>query len=288
MSVSEALALLGGVATRAELLRATSRCAVDRALATGEVVALARGRYTSPGAVRAVQEAHRLSGTVALVSAALLHGWSVLREPEVPQIAVPRNRKLRSGTAGVEVLRLDLDPDDARDGVTTQERTLVDCGRRLPDEEALAIFDSALRSGFDQRRLVRLADAARGRHVIDLRARARRADGRSANPFESGLRSIADSVPGLAVRPQVPLFAEEFLARPDLVDVDLRIVLEADSFEWHGGRKDLVRDARRYNALVINGWLVLRFTWEDVMFRPHDVRRVLVTAVALRTAHQVA
>jgi very-short-patch-repair endonuclease len=33
--------------------------------------------------------------------------------------------------------------------------------------------------------------------------------------------------------------------------------------------------------LVINGWIVLRFCYEDVMFHPEEVRRVLVAAVAL-------
>ena len=59
-----------------------------------------------------------------------------------------------------------------------------------------------------------------------------------------------------------------FLGRPDLVDEHLRIVVEADSFEWHGERAALRADARRYNAFVVNGWLVLRFCWEDVMFHP--------------------
>ncbi len=69
--------------------------------------------------------------------------------------------------------------------------------------------------------------------------------------------------------------------RPDLVDDRLRIVLEADSFEWHGGRSALARDARRYNTLVVDGWLVLRFAWEDVMHDPRYVRAVLVAATAL-------
>lgn len=280
--------MLGGVATRAQLVRATSRVEVDHAKAAGEVVALSRGRYTSPETAAAQQEAHRLSGTVVLLSAALLHGWPVLHEPRLPQVGVPRNRKLREPCRGAELFHLDLGPDDVRDGFTTQERTLLDCGRRLPDAEALAVFDSALRSGFDHRRLVRLAGAARGRDVLRLRDRARRADDRAANPFESGLRSICDSVPGLRVRPQVPLFAGIFLGRPDLVDEDLLIIIEADSFEWHGGRDDLARDARRYNAFVVNGWLVLRFTWEDVMFHPEQVREVLAQAVALRMAQQSA
>jgi very-short-patch-repair endonuclease len=83
----------------------------------------------------------------------------------------------------------------------------------------------------------------------------------------------------LSARPQVRIGQ----ARPDLVDEELRIVLEADSFEWHGSRTALRRDARRYNLLVVDGWLVLRFAWEDVMFDQPYVRSVLVKLVARRT-----
>jgi hypothetical protein len=37
---------------------------------------------------------------------------------------------------------------------------------------------------------------------------------------------------------------------------------------------------RRYTLLVADGWQVLRFTWEDVMFRPDWVRQVLRRVVA--------
>ena len=75
----------------------------------------------------------------------------------------------------------------------------------------------------------------------------------AANPFESVLRSICDDVPGLRVRPQVEIHDPHFLGRPDLVDDELRLVLEADSFEWHGGRAALARDASRYNAFWWRG-----------------------------------
>jgi very-short-patch-repair endonuclease len=73
----------------------------------------------------------------------------------------------------------------------------------------------------------------------------------------------------------------DIVARPDLVDQASRILLEADSFQWHGGRAALSADARRYNLLVVHGWIVLRFSYEHVMTQPDDVRRVLVAAVAL-------
>lgn len=73
------------------------------------------------------------------------------------------------------------------------------------------------------------------------------------------------------------------MGTPDLADVRLEIALEADSFEWHGDRAALHRDARRYNALVAAGWLVLRFSWEEVMFHPDRVRAVLEAVVARRS-----
>ncbi len=285
MSVRAVLVLLGGVATRAQLVEATSRTEVEAALTSGEVLAVSRGRYSLPDTDQARRAAHRLSGTLSHTSAALHWGWAVGTAPEQAHVTVPKSRKLTTEQRlGVTLHRAALHADDIVDGVTTRERTLIDCLRMPDDGEALSVADSALRDGFSASRLVRLADRARGPGARRVRRLARSADGGAANPFESCLRAIAIDVPGLSVRTQVPIFAPaELLGRPDLVDEDLRVVIEADSFEWHGGRADLARDARRYNGFVVNGWLVLRFAWEDVMFEPDHVRHTLEAVVAGRT-----
>jgi Protein of unknown function (DUF559) len=64
-------------------------------------------------------------------------------------------------------------------------------------------------------------------------------------------------------------------------EVVRRIVLEADSFAWHGDRSALRWDARRYDNLVVRGWLVLRFAWEDVMHDQDYVRHTLQAISAL-------
>jgi very-short-patch-repair endonuclease len=180
----------------------------------------------------------------------------------------------------VDISSTDLD----RGLVTTRWRTLVDCLRHLPFDEALAIADSALRMGdFDHAGLMGLVEPLRGPGAAQARQVARLADARSANPFESVLRSIALGVKGLDVTPQVTIRSGEELVQPDLVDESRRIVLEADSLSWHGSRRALRRDCRRYNWLVLRGWLVLRFAWEDVMFDPAYVRACLERAVALVT-----
>jgi len=275
---------MGGVATRARLVSMCSRSDVDRALATGDLVVLAHGRYAGPGVDAARAAARRLSGVVSHLSAAVLHGWEVARPPAQPVVTVPRKRKLPAARAvGVDVRWGELAVDDVRDGVTTPARTLLDCGRALPWGEALAVWDSAARAGVGGHELALVAAAARGPGSRGIRRLSLAATGLAANPFESVLRSIADDVPGLRVRPQVPLWAgAEFLGRPDLVDVDLGIVVEAESFTWHGDRAAFDHDVRRYTMLVVEDWTVLRFTWHEVMDDPAYVRRVLVAAVARR------
>jgi hypothetical protein len=111
------------------------------------------------------------------------------------------------------------------------------------------------------------------------------ADGRADNPFESVLRAISLDVPRLLLIPQVDILSRSRrVVRPDLVDERLRIVAEADSFEHHGSRKALASDCARYDNLVAEGWTVLRFAWEQVMYRPDWVRDCLIAVTQRRFA----
>ncbi len=281
MTVPECLRELGGVARRGALVRVTSRHEVDRAVTDGEIVRFGRGRYGLPDLDDAVGLAATLGGAVSHTTAALHHGWAVLEIPDRPHITISRGRKRHPLSARARLHVAELRPDQVRDHVTEPWTTLEHCVRTLPLPAALAVADSALRDGFGSASLTRLAERARGPGSVMARTVAAEASPLAANPFESALRAICLDVRGLRVRPQVTIAEGDFTARPDLVDERLRIVLVADSFAWHGGREQLATDARRYNRLVIHGWIVLRFSWEDVMFHPDAVREVLVAAVAL-------
>jgi very-short-patch-repair endonuclease len=284
VSVVESLERLGGVATRGALIAATDRIRVDRALEVGDIVVLARGRYALPEVDASRAAAHRLSGAVSWRSAAQLHEWELLHVPDRPEITVPASRKVApSQRSGVVIHRGDLHESEVDDGVATRARTLVDCMRGLPFGEALAVADSALRHGFSARLLGGLAEGAHGPGSRQMRRVASLASADKANPFESGLHAIAAQVPGLRVRPQVSIYDPGFLGRPDLVDERLKIILEADSFVWHGSRGALRRDAARYTEFGVRGWLVLRFAWEHVMFEADWVLSVLAAAVAERS-----
>ena len=85
MSVVESLERLGGVATRAALIRATSRRDVDRVLNAGDLVVTGRGRYASPEVDVALAAAHGLSAVVSHRSAALHWGWELKVVPARPR-----------------------------------------------------------------------------------------------------------------------------------------------------------------------------------------------------------
>jgi very-short-patch-repair endonuclease len=50
--------------------------------------------------------------------------------------------------------------------------------------------------------------------------------------------------------------------------VRARITVEVDGWAWHADVDRLRADRRKGNALLAEGWLVLRFTWHDLDRRP--------------------
>jgi very-short-patch-repair endonuclease len=282
LEVVQVIYRLGGVASRARLVGLTSRAAVDRALAHGSIRRDGHGRYSVPVADVAIRVANALSGTVSHRSAATWWGWEQKCPDHEPEVTVPRKRHVgHDRRRGVSVHWADLAADDVEGGVTSMRRTLVDCLRALPFDEALAIADSALRNGsVSHQDLGLMAAELSGPGAARCRRVAAAADGRAANPFESVLRAMAVGVRGLDLVPQVAVSIGHDIVRPDLVDEARRVVAEADSFTWHGSRGALRRDCRRYTALTVRGWTVLRFAWEDVMHDPAHVRRELAARQA--------
>lgn len=283
MEVCETLERLGGISGRSALLRLCSRRALDAALADGSVVRVSRNRYVLPVADEARVAAARVHGVVSHLSAALVHGWKVKMPPARPSVTVRRNRG-RIDDRGIDLHWSPLTPGERAAGVTDPVRTVVDCARALPFDEALAVADSALRArSIDHSRLIEAAAASpRTGRAAALRV-APAADGRAANPFESVLRAIALDVAGLHVAAQGEVGT---IGHADLTDRRLRIALEAESFEFHALAEAFRNDVRRYTAMTRIGWLVVRFVWDDVMHRPSYVRAVVEDVVALRSCEQ--
>ncbi len=102
------------------------------------------------------------------------------------------------------------------------------------------------------------------------------ADGRANNPFESVLRAVLHEAGLTTCEPQGQIRLGRRLVRPDLVDREALLVIEADSFAHHGSPDALSRDCERYDSFTAAGWTVLRFTYRRVMCRPEWVARIVL------------
>ncbi|WP_323100721.1 hypothetical protein [Intrasporangium sp. YIM S08009] len=183
-----------------------------------------------------------------------------------------------------------LGPHEVHDGeVTTPLRTVIDCARTLPFDEALAVADSALRA----RRVTR-ADLLQAAQAVPRSGRAaalrvaKEASGKAANPFESVLRAISLDVAGLHLVPQAPIVSAGRTIHPDLSDAGLRIVVEGDSHEFHTNPRQIDIDCERYDELTLDGWLVLRFSHRQAMARQDWVRATMARARVFRMTTTIA
>jgi hypothetical protein len=73
------------------------------------------------------------------------------------------------------------------------------------------------------------------------------------------------------------------LAELDLAYPALRIAIELDG-GVHMQPATFREDRRRQNAIVLDGWLILRFTWDDFRSRPDHIVREIRAAIATRAA----
>ena len=105
------------------------------------------------------------------------------------------------------------------------------------------------------------------------------ANGSAANAFESGLRAITAAA-GYEFIPQYEVRVGALTVHPDLVDPINGIILEADSWSFHSYREAHDRDCRRYTMLASDGWIVLRFTYDQVMLQPEYVLRCIEMALS--------
>ena len=269
----------GGRASRAALLQHTTQDSIKRAVAGGDLHRVARGIYVLPALSAARAAAAACRGVVSHESAAQLLGLSTLFRPIAIHVTAPRGAR-PAPQKNVILHRRELAPAEVLDDVTTPLRTVLDCCLSLPFREALAVADSAARlvTGFEEEFGAAASRPGPGRARRLLVAR--HLSPAAANPFESGLRGALIGAGLTSFTPQVRIDSCAGRPQVDLADVARRIVLEADSFFWHGGRDALREDCKRYDELVRDGWIVLRFAWEHVMFEPEWVISIVRDAIA--------
>jgi very-short-patch-repair endonuclease len=156
--------------------------------------------------------------------------------------------------------------------VTTPPRTVTDLLCTLEPPASVAMACDALRQGILTTADLRsAADAATGRHgAAQARFVARTCAGRPYSVLEWHFhRRVGELGPGWRFNAAVH-DSEGRIGDVDAVHEGTKIVVELDGQQFHGPdrfQSDRTRDQR----LAAAGYVVLRFTWDDLIKRPDDV-----------------
>ncbi len=208
-------------------------------------------------------------------SALAAYGFAIPHAPIV--LHSPRNRHIR--VPGAVVLRDDTLSPPARSvirfPVVYRRRAGIDALRVDAVDPGRAILHELLR-----RRWLTEGDLAEAIYVFrchkgnqNLRHHHEyAASGSRAESERRLIRMIRTSqLDGWAFNVDIYAANGDLLAVADAVQQASRTIVEVDGRAWHTAHDRFQRDRQRQNALVLAGWTVLRFTWEDLTMRPNGV-----------------
>lgn len=252
-------------ALRTGRIRRVQRCVYARRAPEIAPLALARAAVLSSGVTDAVAS-HQ--------TAARVHGLATPdgRWPE--HVTVARNeRRIRRRELICHGRTLALGDVEFRDGVpvTTVVRSLLDMSADVARLNAVWAIDDAVRRGIVSPQQIATSLSARGGGRGDgvIKLRVAEADGRAESILETAARlALKDGGVVLPVAQHEVFDGGELVARLDAAYPGCRLGLEFDGVAVHNAPRALYRDRQRQNRLLQLGWMLLRFTWWDVMHDP--------------------
>lgn len=283
MDLTDHINAHGGLAATHELLRAGwSSRQLTRAVNAGILVRVRQGWYTAPNTDETLQRAVRVGGRLACTSAARAYGLWVPGTRKLHVAVQPHVSRLRSSIdktvrlkelqhSGVVVHWTDERASSNRFSVSVRESLRQMCGCR-PPEVVIAAVDSALRKG-----LIALPEwlAMTTSLPGTLPELLRAVDARSESILESVTRFRLQHL-GFTPRVQVRIRG---VGRVDLL-IGQRLVIELDGWEFHFDREQFEEDRRRDAVLSALGYRVLRFSYQQVLYRWSEVRAAILASVA--------
>jgi very-short-patch-repair endonuclease len=287
------MAAQDGLISRAQAIQAgMSRTAVFRRDASGAwrevlpgVFLSAQVRLTTSSRIRAVAMWAGASGTISGAAAAWWWSLTVV-EPLVVEVTVPAS-VTRRAPARVRILRRDLDEQDraALNGVAVTGLPLsaLHGAVAMGPPAGPMMLDRALqrRVSFNELHAAYCRQIGSRRSAGARRLMAAAGDRAAAESERRFIRLIKKAgIHGWSVNAPMTVMGETFY--PDFCFTRERVIVEVDGWAWHHSPQRFQRDRSRQNALVLQGWLVLRFTWFDLVDRPEWVLAQVRAALAAR------
>ena len=258
-------------------------------VATGAWRVERRGVYVVGGAPPSWEQT-LLAVTLPFDDCWITHGtaarlWRMRHAPEVGKIEAlrPYGKVLR--VSGVQLHRSRIIvPDDlsreARVPVTSRARTIVECAARLDVAQTGKLIDDYQRIdqalGLERVRacFARLAGGGHRRLFSIRTALMFRIPGYDAGESDLELRTLRTLISaGLPIPVQQHrMMLNGKRVRIDLAYPELKIAIELQSWEFHGGRESFDEDKARVGDLVADGWRGIEITARHAP--PDVVRRI--------------
>ena len=168
-------------------------------------------------------------------------------------------------------------------------RTLLDLGCTSTLEQVEPALDDALFRGLASLPQLRWALQAPSspKHAGSrmLRALVEERGGKYAPPESDLEAAFFRLIEGSDLPPGVRQFSvwddrNKKWRRFDLAFPETLVAIELDGWETHGTRAAFQNDRARDRALQLLGWRILRYTWDDIMYRPDQVLAEIREATA--------
>ena len=209
-----------------------------------------------------------------LVGRSAAFWWHLTDVPPAEiEIAVAHGRRVRA-RPGVRLLHRGVAPGErvVVDGVavTKKPATVLAAVATLGLLLGARFMDQALQAGVDLDALRREHLRNAGRHGATLASRLLVLAGGGARSEAERTAHRALRVAGIGgwlANHEVQLrgYGQAFL---DLAFTECRVLVEIDGWAYHRSVRAFVRDARRQNALVLEGWVVIRTNWFELQETP--------------------
>ena len=242
-----------------QLLRANGlrRSDLRRALAAGAIARVRRGWYCTPAADPAVVTAARAGGRLTCLAALRAHGAWVLDD-------IGTHVRVADGVTVIHQpgVRIHWTSERVGPGVDSVEEALATAVACVDFRALVVVADSLVNRG--------VITPIRLQAVLGVTPRGRRVLAVHDAAAESGIETLVR----LALRRhRVKARSQVVISGVGRVDflIGDRLVIEADGYDWHGGRLEFERDRERDRELVRRGYIVIRASYRQVMSNLDEV-----------------
>jgi very-short-patch-repair endonuclease len=227
---------------------------------------------------------------VAGPSAAALFGFDGFALEPPFHVTIKRGRDVHRVGHKVHTTKVLLPGDEVEWGgfrTFKPTRTLLDLARMVPIDRLTIAVESALRDRWVteaglRRRVLSASPIGRfgTRNLLAVLDERDRKLGAHSFLERAFLEAVERSGLPRPDTQQVLSRARDRVVRVDFRFAGTPLVVEVLGYRFHRSKHDMQRDVERVNALVIDGFLPLQFTYEDVIEREAEILATVRAALA--------